>query len=135
MNRRTMSAVLQTGDLSTEASAFLAAGNPKPVHSNTVPAATPSVQAVTEECVKLATPSQPRFRVSEPADEEPEAGLVSLTVRVPRIVPPGLLLASVDRKLKRKRPFTQQEIVAEALTLWLKTHGYLSNAKEETWKT
>ena len=67
-----------------------------------------------------------RLRISDDGDPEAEAGLVSLTVRVPRIVPPGLLLASVDRKLKRQRPWTQQEIVAEALTHWLQQHGYLS---------
>ena len=69
---------------------------------------------------------KPRLHVGGDADVEPEAGLVSLTVRVPRVVPPGLLLASMDRKLKRQRPWTQQEIVAEALTHWLKSHGYLS---------
>jgi len=32
--------------------------------------------------------------------------------------------AAFDRKMKRQRPFTQQEIVSEALSLWLKKHGY-----------
>ena len=126
MNRRTMSAVLQTGDLSGEASAFLAAGNPKPFQANAVSAAAPPPQAAGGEEIRPANPPEPRFRVNDRGDEEPEAGLVSLTVRVPRILLPGLLLASVDRKLKRKRPFTQQEIVTEAITAWLKTHGYLS---------
>jgi hypothetical protein len=31
-----------------------------------------------------------------------------------------LLRVSLDRKLKRKRPFTQQDIIADALTRWLK---------------
>ena len=70
--------------------------------------------------------AKPRLRISDDTEVETEAGLVSLTVRVPRIVPPGLLLASVDRKLKRQRPWTQQEIVAEALIHWLRQHGYLS---------
>jgi hypothetical protein len=33
--------------------------------------------------------------------------------------------ASFDRKLKREKPWTQQDIAAEALSLWLKKHGYL----------
>jgi hypothetical protein len=121
-----MNAVLQTGDLSGEASAFLVAGNPKPVSGNAAPAATPFVQAAVEDQAKQGKPEMPRLRMKEAAEDEPEAGRVSLTVRVPRLVPPGLLLASVDRKLKRQRPFTQQEIVAEAVTDWLKARGYLS---------
>ena len=74
----------------------------------------------------LAIREQGGVRLGDEAEVEAEANLVSLTVRVPRMVSPGLLLASVDRKLKRQRPWTQQEIVAEALTLWLQQHGYLS---------
>jgi hypothetical protein len=33
--------------------------------------------------------------------------------------------APFDRKLKREKPWTQQDIAAEALTLWLKKNGYL----------
>jgi len=34
-----------------------------------------------------------------------------------------LLKASSDRKIKKVHPFTQQDIVAEALTDWLKKNG------------
>jgi hypothetical protein len=33
--------------------------------------------------------------------------------------------AAFDRKLKREKPWTQQDIAAEALTLRLKKNGYL----------
>jgi hypothetical protein len=120
-----MSAALQTGKLNEEALTFLNGGNPRPAAeaSPTVPA--PAQPAVAVEETSPARPDLRALQVEEFA-AEPEASLVALTVRVARTVPPGLLLASVDRKLKRLRPWTQQEIVTEAIHLWLKNHGYLS---------
>ena len=61
-------------------------------------------------------------------DVEPEPttlpASVSVTVRVPADIPTKLLRAATDRKIARLRPFTQQEIVAEALAYWLKKNGY-----------
>lgn len=31
----------------------------------------------------------------------------------------------MERKLKREKPWTQQDIATEALSLWLKQRGYL----------
>jgi hypothetical protein len=50
-------------------------------------------------------------------------GIVSATFRLPATLPPALLKASSDRKIKKVHPFTQQDIVAEALTDWLKKNG------------
>ena len=126
MNRRTLSAALQTGSLTDAALDFVKAGNPKAAADAVLSAVVPTEPAAVEEPRPVANSAKPRFRLGEGSEDEAEAGLVSLTVRVPRVVPPGLLLASVDRKLKRQRPWTQQEIVAEALTRWLQEHGYLS---------
>jgi len=126
MNRRTLSAALQTGSLTDAALDFVKAGTPKPPADAVLSAVVPAKPAAVDEPRPMARSAKPRLRIGEESEGEAEAGLVSLTVRVPRIVPPGLLLASVDRKLKRQRPWTQQEIVAEALTHWLQEHGYLS---------
>ena len=126
MNRRTLSAALQTGSLTDAALDFVKAGTPTPAADAVVSTAVPAKPAAVEEPRPVAKGAKPRLRLGEESEGEAEAGLISLTVRVPRIVPPGLLLASVDRKLKRQRPWTQQEIVAEALTHWLQEHGYLS---------
>ena len=124
MNRRTLSAALQTGNINEEAKNFVKTGGAKSVQDAT---ATQPVQSEkTENPRPPGMGAKQRLRLGDEAEVEAEANLVSLTVRVPRIVSPGLLLASVDRKLKRQRPWTQQEIVAEALTLWLQQHGYLS---------
>ncbi len=126
MNRRTLSAALQTSNLTEAALDFVKAGTAKPALEPVASAVVPPQPAAVEEPRPVARSLKRRLQNSEDGDPEAEAGLVSLTVRVPRIVPPGLLLASVDRKLKRQRPWTQQEIVAEALTHWLQQHGYLS---------
>ncbi len=123
MNRRPLSAALQTPDLSAAALDFI-----KGIPTRPPPEPTPIAAAAAPVAeVKQPPPmNQVKSRLPAGNEVEAEAGLVSLTVRVPRIVPPGLLLASVDRKLKRQRPWTQQELVAEALTQWLQQHGYLS---------
>ena len=126
MNRRTLSAALQTGNLADAALDFVKAGTARPASEPVAAAVVPAKPTAVEEPPPVAGSLKRRLRMGDDSEGEAEAGLVSLTVRVPRIVPPGLLLASVDRKLKRQRPWTQQEIVAEALTHWLQEHGYLS---------
>ena len=126
MDRRRMSAALPTADLGEEALDFVKAGSARPTPDTTAVVAAPVPSAGGEQPRQAENGVKPRPRLGDDAEVEPEAGLVSLTVRVPRCVPPGLLWASVDRKLKRQRPWTQQEIVAEALAHWLRKHGYLS---------
>ena len=48
-----------------------------------------------------------------------------MSIRVPAGLMEALLRAASERKIKRQRPFTQQEIVADALSTWLKRGGYL----------
>ena len=55
----------------------------------------------------------------------PNAGLAFLSFRLPPEIAQALLKASLDRKLKRLRPWTQQEIAAEALSAWLRKQDYL----------
>jgi hypothetical protein len=121
-----MSAALQTTDLGEAALDFVKAGSARPTLDTTAAVAAPVQSADNQESRPRENGVTPRLPLGDDAEVEPEPGLVSLTVRVPRAVPPGLLLASVDRKLKRQRPWTQQEIVAEALAHWLRKHGYLS---------
>jgi hypothetical protein len=120
LNRRTLSAALQTGSLTEQALDFVKAGSATPTPE--APVAAPVQPAGGREPRREATGL--RLPLSEEA--EPDAGLIAITVRVPHGVPSALLLASVDRKLKRHRPWTQREIVSEAITHWLKEHGYLS---------
>jgi len=50
-----------------------------------------------------------------------------MTFRLPAELPDALLRASMDRKLRHVAPWTQQDIVAEALEAWLNRRGYRSN--------
>jgi hypothetical protein len=54
------------------------------------------------------------------------AGAVSLNVRIEPEISTALLRASMDRKIRRLDPFTQRDIVAEALAAWLRSNGYMS---------
>lgn len=63
------------------------------------------------------TPAIPQFTM---------AGAVSLNVRIEPEISTALLRASMDRKIQRLDPFTQRDIVAEALAAWLKKSGYLN---------
>lgn len=52
-------------------------------------------------------------------------GVMSLNTRVAAELGTALLTASMQRKIQRLHPFTQQDIVGEALTDWLRKHGFL----------
>ena len=50
----------------------------------------------------------------------PAPGSVSMTFRVPAGLASKLVRAATERKLNGQRPFTQQEIVTEAVSAWLR---------------
>jgi hypothetical protein len=133
-HRRPMSAALKTVDLNSEALAFIKEGTPKPLveQSATVPMALKTELAlVSEETLDdepVEEPPKPtRTRATAPKAETFVAvpGLVFTSLRLPAEIPHALMRASFDRKLKREKPWTQQDIAAEALSFWLKKHGYL----------
>ena len=128
-----MSAALKTPELGSEAMAFIKAGSPQPQ------VAQPVVETPVEktELTLVSEETQP-----EPADEPlkptrgkgtaPKAeayvtapGLAFTSLRLPLEIPHALMRAAFDRKLRREKPWTQQDIAAEALSFWLKKHGYL----------
>jgi hypothetical protein len=52
-------------------------------------------------------------------------GLIPVTVRLSPEIAGALKRASLERQLAGNSVFTQQELVEEALTPWLRSHGYL----------
>lgn len=131
--RRLMSAALRTPELPPEALALIKEGTPKPLVEKPVLAAptgrsedvSPPVAAeaaVEPEAAKISRPRSLPQREVEPA---PFNGLAHVSVRLPAEIPQALLRASLDRKLKRVKPWTQQDIVTEALSAWLRRNGYL----------
>lgn len=143
-----MSAALQTPSLPPEAIALIKEGAPKPKVETPVIAAaqrvepektidlalarekraegaealSPAKEPEGQEGAKAAKPKAVREREPEPV---PGQSYVTMTFRLPPEIPQGLLRASADRKIKKVRPFTQQEIVSEALSQWLKKQGFL----------
>lgn len=77
------------------------------------------------------TATLPRRRTSSatdrPAQDRPNAApapdsMVSMTFRLPADLPGRLIQVSAERKIRREEPFSQQDIVAEALREWMATH-------------
>ncbi len=48
-----------------------------------------------------------------------------MSFRLPAELPVALMRASMERKLRREKPFTQQEMVAQAVHEWLRRNGHL----------
>ena len=131
--RRPMSAALKTPELNSEALAFIQEGIPK---SRLTQVAVEPVKAKTEMVLvpedptaePVEEPRNPtRINTAFPKNDTFVAtpGLAFTSLRLPAEIAHALLRASFDRKLKREKPSTQQDIAAEALSLWLERKGYL----------
>ena len=129
-SRRTLSQALRTDDLSAEARAFLKPTGrpPTPPAVGVVP--TPIVREVSQSATRSLACADTTLDDSPPlarlADPPPPARPVSMTFRLAPEIPVALLRASVERKVRQQRPFTQQEIVTEAIKHWLKVNGFLT---------
>ena len=66
----------------------------------------------------MAMKTTPHLSVVIPA-------IVSMTFRLPASLAAQLVGVATERKLQRQRPFTQQDIVAEALRQWFLRNGYV----------
>lgn len=113
--KRTLDEALQSADLGAEARAFLAGGEPPSAAQLAEPGVNPTPKPDFTPVVD--SPPMPRAA--------PLAGApLAITVRLPAELPVALLRVAFERKLRRQHPFTQQEIVAEALRDWLHRHGW-----------
>lgn len=114
--RRTLGAALQTGKLNDEQLAFVTGRVPeRTVASETaLPVANPIP----------ASPSSNGVLNSPPTTGTPAlSGTLSMTFRLPADLATQLMRVALERKLRREEPFSQQDIVAEALRDWLQRHG------------
>ena len=117
-------AVTLPGKLPAEALAIIQQGNPKPLNQTAAVIPNPEVK-----------PSEVKVVVSEPAavtkpkpvreTKVETVAYVSLTARVPSEIQSALLKASSERKIKKIRPYSQQDIITEALKSWLQKNGHL----------
>jgi len=89
-----------------------------------VPAVKPSAVPATKPTSEAVPSAKPRAQKESQAEV---VNLVHMNLRVPPEIPIALVKASADRKVRKIRPSSQQEIVAEALTAWLSKNGYLKS--------
>ena len=127
--RRTMSQALRTDELSAEARAFLAPEGRQPASplpkSNPRPDDNPA-EATSRSVASIPPPAAAlKLEPSQPVETVPATGVVSMTFRLPADLPAALVRASADRKVRKQKPFAQQDIVAAAVRQWLRAHGFL----------
>ena len=123
--KRTMSQALQASKLTEEAAAFVAAGAAGTAVSSAPAPSTPpepraGIMPVPMPAPALA-PGKSAF-VPSPLPAERHAP-VSMTFRLPAELPAALLRVAMERKLRREEPFTQQDIVAQAVREWLERNA------------
>lgn len=124
--RKSLSQALFTADLPPEAMAVIREGGTQPVRETTP---TPKTLAHRpEETPVRPVTSQPLpspdIRFEAPSDELPPRGVVTLSVRVQASLADALLRIAFARKLQRKAPQSQQDIVVQAVTQWIRKNGY-----------
>lgn len=118
-----MTAAVRPLTLPPEADAIIAEGAPKPqTVGQTVTVDSAKVQSL-PNAAPMAAPKSLARPKSETGREGENDVFVSATFRLPTELLAMLLKASSERKLKKIEPFTQQDIVAEALAGWLQKNG------------
>ena len=117
--------------VSPEVRDFIEAGTPKPQFVQTQPdkaeggaspALNPEPPKTTIDTAENRQIRAPVPVVHQPADEIPSPVLVPQTFRLPQRLVDDLARAAFERKIKRRKPWSQQDIVAEAIKEWLRKH-------------
>ena len=120
MQRRTL-----MESISEEEREFIEAGKPQRIAAPSVREDPPPVvkdepSAPKDEPLASKKPAAAR---KAPTVAAPPAVLVSQTYRLPADLIKELTITAVARKLERTPPWSQQDIVAEALREWLHKHA------------
>lgn len=106
--RRSLAQALQTADVSPEAWAVINEGKPRPVAVENSKPRTLEREETQKDAASRTT----------------AAGQVNLSVRIDQGLAERLLRVAFERKLQKREPFTQRDIVAEAVTQWLRKYSH-----------
>ena len=119
--------------VSPEARDFIQAGTPKSQFVQTdseetaeeAPAMGLLETKAVEQRSEAEQPAKKRMpkQVTEEGEESPLPILVPQTYRLPQRLVEDLARAAIERKIKRRKPWSQQDIVAEAIGEWLTHHA------------
>jgi hypothetical protein len=119
--------------VSPEARDFIEAGTPKSQFAQTDSKEAAEVAQATglletkavEQRSEAHQPAKKRMpkQVTEEGEESPLPIRVPQTYRLPQRLVEDLARAAMERKIKRRKPWSQQDIVAEAIGEWLSHHA------------
>jgi hypothetical protein len=119
--------------VSPEARDFIQAGTPKSQFVQTdseetaeeAPAMGLLETKAVEQRSEAEQPAKKRMpkHVTEEGEESPFPIRVPQTYRLPQRLVEDLARAAMERKIKRRKPWSQQDIVAEAIGEWLRHHA------------
>jgi hypothetical protein len=126
VKRRTLDEVL-----TAEQTAFLRTGKAIPQEQNQsklkpeqeeppMPRPTP----LKENFIQAAPPAQPQKAAQAAQAPQAIAGAGAINARIDPKITTALLRASLERRIEGRTPSTQRDIIAEAVTDWLKKNGY-----------
>ena len=127
MNRRSMTQAISVE--SPDVKEFLKAGVPTPkvappkAVEEAAPAPTP-VAAKPQPLIPEA-PEKPAKSKSAVLVEERQEATVPVTFRLPERLVTAMISASADRKIRRIKPSTQQDMAALAIEEWMRKNAYL----------
>jgi hypothetical protein len=125
--------------VSPEARTFIEAGTPKPQFTQTQeegrgeslavetpepddPTPTPNTDNPHRGSTLVSFMRDDGF-VQQPMSESPLPVLIPQTFRLPQRIVDDLARAAIERKLQRRKPWSQQDIAAEAIKEWLCKHA------------
>ena len=81
----------------------------------------------------MTRPARKENFISETTPQQENAGhaasagsMGSVNARIDPTITTALMRASLERRIQRLSPSTHREIVAEALTDWLRKHGHIT---------
>ena len=126
--RRGMKEALHSGQLGEEALAFVSGTSSRPLPAQPPVSTKESAAGPPDDAVAGDGPKASEDQDCSPWKPPPPLpgvipGVVSLTFRLPASIAYRLASMSAERKLRRERPFSQQDIVADALLRWLDRHA------------
>lgn len=128
--RKSLVQSLQTAELPQEAFRIIQEGSVKSIAARGKVEVHRDDLDQTEPTEKISlSAKQARPGVSNESRRALNRGLVGISARVSEELAETLMRVSFERRLEQRPPFTQREILVQALNQWLKRNGY---AKDES---
>lgn len=131
MNRRSLTQAISVE--APEVKEFLKAGIPvpktppakQPEQEDALPSSLEPVTALSPREESLPVKLESKSKNAGLMPEDREEASVPVTFRLPERLVRGMISASAERKIRRIKPSTQQDMAALAIEEWLRKNAYL----------